>query len=66
MTNRRLEAAEAHDLGLVNRLADDEELPGAALALAAEVASAARENLRTIKANVIAASRIASDGELGW
>lgn len=66
MTNRRLEAAEAHDLGLVNRLAGDEELPGAALALAAEVASAARENLRTIKANVIAASRIASDGELGW
>ena len=65
-TNRRLSAAEARDLGLVNRVADDDEIETAALELATEVASVARANLKVIKENVVAALSLAPEGELGW
>ena len=65
-TNRRLDAEEAHSLGLVTRVVDDADLADAAMDLAAEVATVARPNLQVIKANVIAALHLAPEGELGW
>ena len=65
-TNRRLEAEEAHGLGLVTRVVDDADLADAAMDLAAEVATVARPNLQVIKANVIAALHLAPEGDLGW
>ena len=65
-TNRRLDAEEAHSLGLVNRVVDDDDLVEAALRLAAEVATVARPNLQVIKANVIAALHLSPEGDLGW
>jgi len=65
-TNRRLDAEEAHGLGLVTRVVDDADLADAAMDLAAEVAMVARPNLQVIKANVIAALHLAPEGDLGW
>jgi enoyl-CoA hydratase len=65
-TNRRLEAEEAQELGLVTRVVDDADLAEATLDLAREVAAVARDNLKAIKANVIAALSLAPEGELGW
>jgi len=65
-TNRRLDAEEAHSLGLVTRVVDDADLADAAMDLAAEMATVARPNLQVIKANVIAALHLAPEGELGW
>ena len=65
-TNRRLDAEEAHGLGLVTRVVDDADLADAAMDLAAEVATVARPNLQVIKANVIAALHLAPEGDLGW
>lgn len=65
-TNRRLDAEEAHSLGLVTRVVDDADLADAAMDLAAEVATVARPNLQVIKANVIAALHLAPEGDLGW
>jgi enoyl-CoA hydratase len=65
-TNRRLDATEALELGLVTRVVDDADLDDATLDLAREVATVARDNLTAIKANVIAALNLAPEGELGW
>jgi enoyl-CoA hydratase len=65
-TNRRLDADEALELGLVTRVVDDEDLATSALELATEVAAVARDNLRAIKANVVAALALAPEGDLGW
>ena len=48
-TGRTLLADEAHELGLVNRVVDDGELPGAVAELAAEIASNAPLAVRAIK-----------------
>jgi enoyl-CoA hydratase len=65
-TRRRLTAEEAASLGLVNRVVDDVDLAAATLELAQEVATVARDNLVTIKANVVASLALAPDGDLGW
>lgn len=65
-TNRRLDAEEAHRLGLVTRVADDDALAEATLALAREVAANPVEGLRATKARAIAASKQATDAELTW
>lgn len=44
----------------------DAELAEATLNLSGEVATVARDNLKAIKANVIAALSLAPEGELGW
>src|SRR5262249_33042298 len=48
-TGRTLLAKEAHDLGLVNRIVSDGELPASARALAAEIAANAPLAVRAIK-----------------
>jgi enoyl-CoA hydratase/carnithine racemase len=52
LTGRRIDAATAERWGLVNEVAESEALPGAALALAAEVAANAPLSLRGNKAGI--------------
>jgi enoyl-CoA hydratase len=65
MTRRTLDAQEAHDLHLVNRVVDDDDLPAATLELAAEVATCARGALVHAKSMAIARGK-AGGGEPLW
>jgi len=64
-TGRRLEAARAEEIGLVNEVVADEEIEDAAVALAAEIAAAAplstRGNKRVI--DVLAANPVLSQAQ---
>jgi enoyl-CoA hydratase/carnithine racemase len=64
-TGRRLEAARAEEIGLVNEVVADAEIEGAAVALAAEIAAAAplstRGNKRVI--DVLAANPVLSEDQ---
>lgn len=58
-TNRTITAGEAHAIGLVNQVVDDDDLPEATLALAREVAAIDRSSLQHTKAMAIARAKTA-------
>ena len=66
MTQRALSAEEARDLGLLTRLVDDDELGGATLALAQDVAACAPGALRHVKSMAIARAKQVPGGDWGW
>jgi enoyl-CoA hydratase len=64
LTGRRVDAAEALTLGLVSRVVDDDELPTAARAVAAEIALAPREILLQMVAKIRRRAQITPGGTL--
>ncbi|OBH43472.1 enoyl-CoA hydratase [Mycobacterium mantenii] len=58
ITDRPIDSETASTLGLFNRVVDDEELPAAALAWAAEIASGPTAAFAGTKANVLDAQRL--------
>ncbi len=66
MTQRELTAQDALDLHLVNRVTDPDELTGATLALAREVAACDRGALLHAKSMAITMGKRAPGGVWGW
>ena len=64
LANTPIDAAMAFQLGLVNRVVDDTELPNAALAWASEIAAGPRIMQRYLKANIRQAQRLTLDEAL--
>jgi len=53
LTGRRIDAAEAHELGLLSRVVPTEQVLEAAHGIATEIASAPRDLLLTMKAKIV-------------
>jgi enoyl-CoA hydratase len=53
LTGRRVDASEAHTLGLVSRIVAKDEVVDAAVAVATEIAAAPREVLEQMKAKIL-------------
>jgi len=65
-TDRRLDATEAHRLGLVSAVVPDADLAEAAVAWAHQVAIAPADGLRHSKALAVAGAKYATDADLAW